>query len=257
MYCKNNNIKMCSWFIDSVSPEFFKDDVKSKFFNNLNYVDYCFLTSSPLIFKKHKHFNKLKFIPNPVDSAIDQYKNFTNKKKEYDIFIAISHGQNRGILKKGKHDEREKFINEITSELPQCKFAQFGLNSFEPVWGSNYFYYLSRSKMAINISRGIYQNKYSSDRISSLIGNGLLVFINYKTKFSKILSKNEVVYYKNKKDLIKKIKHYKINDKQRIKIAKSGYIKYHQNMSNTVVAKYILSCLEIINFKKPYWHNLN
>ena len=56
--------------------------------------------------------------------------------------------------------------------------------------------------MALNISRGKYQNKYSSDRISSLIGNGLLVFVNQNTNFYKILSKNDVVYYKNKKDLI-------------------------------------------------------
>ena len=41
--------------------------------------------------------------------------------------------------------------------------------------------------MALNISRGSYQNLYSSDRISSLIGNGLLVFINNKTNFHKIL----------------------------------------------------------------------
>ena len=92
------------------------------------------MTSSPEIFKKHKHFNKLKFIPNPVDAAIDHYKNYNDDNNEYDIFVAISHGQNRGILKKGKSDEREKFINEIISDLPQFKFAQFGLNNFEPVW---------------------------------------------------------------------------------------------------------------------------
>jgi hypothetical protein len=45
--------------------------------------------------------------------AIDHYKNFKMIIYEYDIFVAISHGQNRGILKKGKSDEREKFINEI------------------------------------------------------------------------------------------------------------------------------------------------
>ena len=142
-YCKENDIKICSWFIDSVSPEFLKDNTKTNFLRNLEFVDYCFLTSSPKIFKKNRNFKKLKFIPNPVDSAIDHYKNFNNNQNEYDIFVAISHGQNRGILKKGKSDEREKFINEIISDLPQFKFAQFGLNNFEPVWGSNYYHYLS------------------------------------------------------------------------------------------------------------------
>jgi len=256
IYCKNNNIKICSWFIDSVSPEFLKDNTKSNFLRNLEFVDYCFLTSSPDIFKRHKHFNKLRFIPNPVDAAIDHYKNYKDNYNEYDVFVAISHGQNRGILKKGKFDEREKFINEIIVDLPQFKFAQFGLNNFEPVWGSNYYHYLSKTKMALNISRGKYQNKYSSDRISSLIGNGLLVFINEDTKFQKILTNKDVVYYKNKKDLIKKLIYYNTNDKQRIKIAKSGYDKYHKHMSNIIVSNYILSSVGLNNVKKPFWHSI-
>ena len=255
-YCKKNNIKICSWFIDSVSPEFLKDNTKTNFNRNLEFVDYCFVTSSPKIFKKNKHFNKIKFIPNPVDTAIDHYQNFKEKNIEYDVFVAISHGQNRGILKKGKSDEREIFINEIINELPQCKFAQFGLNNFEPVWGSNYYHYLSKTKMALNISRGKYQDKYSSDRISSLMGNGLLVFINKKTNFKKIFTSKDVVYFKNKKDLLQKIKYYNSNDKQRIKIAKNGYMKYHKYMSNKVVSNYILSCVNLNNFKKPFWHSL-
>jgi len=256
VYCKENNIKISSWFIDSVSSEFLKEKTKLNFLRNLEFVDYCFLTSSPKFFKKNKNFKKLRFIPNPVDSAIDHFQNYKNDYNEYDVFVAISHGQNRGILKKGKSDEREKFINKIISDLPQFKFAQFGLNNFEPVWGSNYYHFLSKTKMALNISRGKYQNQYSSDRISSLIGNGLLVFINQNTNFQKILSKKEVVYYKNINDLIKKLKYYNANDKQRIKIAKSGYEKYHKFMNNIVVSNYILSCVGLSNAKKPFWHSL-
>ena len=110
--------------------------------------------------------------------------------------------------------------------------------------------------MALNISRGAYQNKYSSDRISSLIGNGLLVFINKKTNFQKIFSSNEVVYYSNTSDLIEKIKYYTKNDDQRKKIAKMGHQKYHKYMSNIVISKYIMSCAGLENYKKPFWHSL-
>ena len=75
-YCKNNNIKVCSWYIDSVSPEFLKDKTKINFLRNLKYVDRCFVTSSPSIFKNKKFYNKLKFIPNPLDLSIDNYRNF-------------------------------------------------------------------------------------------------------------------------------------------------------------------------------------
>ena len=253
-YCKKNDIKIVSWFIDSISSEFLNGKKRELFFKNLSFVDYCFLTSSPKIFKKHKFFKKLKFIPNPVDISIDNYKNFNDDNLEYDVFVAISHGQNRGILKKGKIDEREKFVNVLINNLPQNKFAQFGMNNFEPVWGSNYYHYLSKSKMALNISRGTYQQKYSSDRISSLMGNGLLVFINKKTNFQKIFSKKEVVYYSNSLDLIKKIKFFSSNDNKRKKIAKLGHDKYHKFMSNVVVSKYIMSCIELETFKKPFWH---
>jgi len=255
-YCKNNNIKIVSWFIDSISKEFLNDKKREDFFKNLDFVDYCFLTSSPKLFKKHKFYKKLKFIPNPVDSSIDNFTNFKNMNLEYDIFVAISHGQNRGILKKGKKDERENFINSIINNLPQNKFAQFGINNFEPIWGSNYYHYLSKSKMGLNISRGSYQEKYSSDRISSLIGNGLLVFINKKTNFQSIFSKKEVVYYSGVKDLIKKIKYYSENERERQKIAKSGHNKYHKFMSNIVVTKYIMSCIGLEINKKPFWHSI-
>ena len=254
-YCKKNNIKILSWFIDSISNEFLNGKKRSFFFNNLEYVDYCFLTSSPKLFKKHKFYKKLKFIPNPVDASIDNFRNFNDRNLEYDIFVAISHGQNRGILKKGKTDEREQFINKLIQNLPQNKFAQFGVNNFEPIWGSNYYHYLSKSKMALNISRGSYQNKYSSDRISSLIGNGLLVFINKKTNFHNILSNKEVVYYSNDEDLIKKIKYYSQHDNARKKIAKLGYMKYHKYMSNIIITKYIMSCIGLENNKKPFWHS--
>ena len=36
---------------------------------------------------------------------MDCYHNYSNKYLEYDVFVAISHGQNRGILKKGKIGE--------------------------------------------------------------------------------------------------------------------------------------------------------
>ena len=251
-YCKINNIKTAGWFIDSISQEFFNGDKKKKFMRNLDLLDKVFITSSPKLLKNIKNISKIKYIPNPCDATIDSYKNFENKKLDYDVFIALSHGQNRATLKKGKIDEREKFISKITKKLPNIKFAEFGYNGVEPIWGSNFFYYLSKSKMALNISRGTYQKLYSSDRISTLIGNGLLVFINSKTKLQKLLNKNEVVYYKHLNDLISKIKFYKKNDKRRMKFSKNGYKKYHKYFNSKLVSDFILKKTFNIAYKKKF-----
>ena len=255
-YCKKNNIKICSWFIDSLSKEFLKDDQNKKFNENLKYVDKCFVTSSPQIFKRHKHFNKLQFIPNPVDISVENLKNFENNSLDFDVFCAVSHGQNRVILKKGKIDVREKLITELNHDLPQIKFSLFGVDGFEPIWGANFYYYLAKSKMALNLSRGVYQKLYSSDRIASLIGNGLLVFIDEKTEFNKLFTKNELIFFKNKYDLMNKIKFYSSNDKIRSRIAKMAYKKYHNHMNNQIISNYILNSVNLIKSKNPYWHNL-
>ena len=77
------------------------------------------------IFKKSNFYNKIKFIPNPVDSSMDCYHNYSNKYLEYDVFVAIIHGPNRGL----KKSDEENFINDLINELPQNKFAKFGVNN--------------------------------------------------------------------------------------------------------------------------------
>jgi spore maturation protein CgeB len=109
--------------------------------------------------------------------------------------------------------------------------------------------------MALNISRGTYQKLYSSDRIASLIGNGLLVFINKNTKLDQLFTSKEVVFYKDKKDLIDKIRYYSNNNKIRIKLAKSAYNKYHKTMNNKIISNYMLSCVSLINSKKLFWND--
>ena len=253
-YCKSNNIVTSNWFIDSISKEFLNGKKKQNYFNLLKNVDRSFLTSSPDIFKKYNFYKKLDFIPNPVDKSIDHYRNYDEPNLEYDVFFAISHGQNRAILKKGKKDEREDAFNYLTKKLNKYKVGAFGINNVEPIWGSNFFYHLSKSKIGLNISRGDYQKLYSSDRISSLIGNGLLVFLERKTKLNSMFKdKKEVVFFDNKEDLLKKIIYYLENDKIRRKIARNGSKKYHKNFNNIEVTKYMLAKLGFGNYKNNWF----
>ena len=59
--------------------------------------------------------------------SIENLKNYKNDTLNIDIFSAISHGQNRGVLKKGKIDDREKLINDLYQSIPEVKFALFGM----------------------------------------------------------------------------------------------------------------------------------
>ena len=71
------------------------------------------------------------------------------------------------------------------------------------------------NQKGLNLSQGKAVKYYSSDRFAQLIGNGLLVFVDKKTKLSNFLNKDEIVEYKNLKDLAKKILKFNKNNKLR------------------------------------------
>ena len=127
-------------------------------------------------------------------------------------------------------------------------FNVLGFNDKEPIWASNYNQELAKCNMGLNLSRGRPIDLYSSNRIASYIGNGLLTFIDHRTGLQKIFNKNEAVYYKSTEDLIKKIIFFKKNDKIRKRIAKNGYIKYHKLYNSESLSKKIINL--VYNSKK-------
>jgi len=110
--------------------------------------------------------------------------------------------------------------------------------------------------MGINLSRGLPIKYYSSDRIASLLGNGLLTFIHENYKYNDFLNKNEIVSYKNINDLNKKIIYFKKNKKKLEIIARNGYNKAHRIFNNKLISDFIVK--KSFNFKtnsKIKWIN--
>ena len=94
--------------------------------------------------------------------------------------------------------------------------------------------------MGLNLSRGLPTKYYSSNRIASLMGNGLLTFVDRKTYLNDIFNKNEIILYDNLNDLSQKIKFYKKNAKIRSKIARAGKKKYFRLFNEMKTTKYII-----------------
>ena len=166
----------------------------------------------------------------------------------------MSHGVHRGKLKKGKFDKREIFINKLIKKIPNIKFDLYGLKDVQPIWADNFKKAIAKSKMGLNLSQGSAIKYYSSDRITQLVGNGLLTFIDKKTKLNKFFNNDEVVFYNSINDLSKKIIKYSENDYLRIKIAKKGKDKYLKYFNSKLVADYIIKkTLGIKYTKKFFW----
>ncbi len=249
------NLKIAQWFLDPLSkrgPDFIKN--KQRILNKSDYVDRNFLTTSPKVLNFLSNKEKFHFIPNPSDSSFETLNNF-NKSCNMDVFYALSHGVHRGVLKRGKYDDRIKFVSKLMDMTPNIKFDIYGVNNVQPVWADNYFKAISNSKMGLNLSRGEPIKYYSSDRITQIIGNGLVTLIDEKTCYRDFFNDREMVFYKNVGDLSEKILKISRDEKLRKKIGKNGKMKYLKYFNSTEVAKYIINkTFNLINNKSNfYW----
>ena len=203
-------------------------------------VDHSFITTNPSVLKFPKIKNEfIHFFMTPVDKNIECF-DVSKLKPQNDVFYAMSHGVNRATLKEGKTDNRVNFLNKLIKKIDGVKYDFYGFGKQEPVWGNEFYRSLLNSKMALNLSRGNPTKHYSSNRIASLMGNGLMVLIDKKVEMSNFFSSNEIVSYNSIDDLAEKIKFYKKNDKSRIKIAKKGKEKYFKLFNEVKIAKYII-----------------
>ena len=244
------HIKIIQWFLDRMDGDWLIN--KKRFLNKIDLFDVSFCTTDPNSLKLPIDKN-IFYLPNPVDSSFERLQNYKNSNFNNDVFFAMSHGVHRGVLKKGKFDARETFINKLVTKVPNIRFDLYGLGNKQPVWADNYINAISQSKMGLNLSQGKAAKYYSSDRFSQIIGNGLLLLIDEKTQFSNFLNKDEIITYKNINDLAEKIDKYSNDDKLRKLIAKNGRNKYFKYFNSTIIADFIIKKTFSIRHKKFYW----
>ncbi len=246
------NIKFCQWFLDRMDTKWIKN--LNRFKHKLDLMDANFCTSDPKSLKMRVK-SPIFYLPNPVDESFEVLKNDQNSFLNNDVFFAMSHGVHRGVLKRGKFDEREIFINKLKKLTPNIKYDLYGMDNNQPVWADNFINKISKAKMGLNLSQGKAVKYYSSDRFAQLIGNGLLVFVDEKTKFKNFLNNDEIVTYKNIKDLAQKIIKFNKNNKLRKKIAKNGREKYHKYFNSQNIAEYIIAKTFKLKKDKFFWEN--
>jgi len=232
------DIKICQWFLDRMDGPWQIN--KERFLDKIDYTDSNFCTTSPEVLNLPKD-KKIKYIPNPVDESFEKLNVYSNNNSINDVFFALSHGVHRGVLKKGKFDGRESFINKLINITPNVKFDLYGINNIQPIWADSFYKVIEKSKMGLNLSQGKPIKYYSSDRITQLVGNGLLTFIDEKTQFGDFFNKDELIFYNSISELSEKIIKYSLDDKERIKVAKKGKYKYFKYFNSSLIAKYIIS----------------
>ena len=249
------NTRFGQWFLDPLNkkgPDFERN--KDRILDKFKVVDSTFLTTSPDVLgflDKEKSF----YIPNPSDKSFEILNNF-NRSCNVDVFFALSHGVHRGVLKSGKTDDRVTFIKRLKEITPNVKFDLYGLDKVQPIWADHYFKTISNAKMGLNLSRGQAIKYYSSDRITQIVGNGLVCLIDEKTQYKNFFTEKEMVFYKNASDLSEKILKISSDDKIRKSIARKGKEKYMKYFNSNLVAQFIINkSFGMKNKNKYLWSN--
>ena len=207
---------------------------------NQDLINSYFTTTHPDEIKTIINRKKIQYLPIPVDENIENLEIYNLKNRYKDIFFALSHGVNFGKLKRGKKDEREIFLYNLLDAFPKFNYNILGISNEPPKWNYQFMEELSKCKMALNLSRGKPIKYTSSNRIASLIGNGIYTFIDKKTKFSDFFSEEEVGTYNDINDLGNKIEYFLSNEDKLNKYGKNGRKKYHQLFNNKKIAKNIV-----------------
>ena len=247
------NTRFGQWFLDPLNkkgPDYFRN--KERILDKADVVDATFLTTSPDVLHFLDNENSF-FIPNPSDSSFEILNNY-NKSCNVDVFFALSHGVHRGVLKSGKIDDRITFLKKLQNITPNIKFDIYGIDQVQPIWADHYFKTIANAKMGLNLSRGDAIKYYSSDRITQIIGNGLVCLIDEKTKYQNFFDNSEMVFYKSINDLSEKIIKISSDDKIRKSIARKGKLKYMKYFNSNLVSRYIINkTLDLKDKHKYLW----
>ena len=217
---------------------------------NEDLIDKYFVTTHPNPIKTKIPKNKMNFMPIPADKNIENLEIYNSNNRYKDLFYALSHGVNYGKLKKRNVDDREFFLNTLIEKNKKFTFNILGYANEQPKWNYQFYREIAKCKMALNLSRGKPMKYYSSNRIASLVANGIMTFIDYKVGYSSFFGPDEMGFYKNVDDLLDQMENLCGNINKINKISQNGKRKYFDIFNNSIISDYILH--KIFNSKRQF-----
>lgn len=210
----------------------------------MNSCDAIFVTTAGEKLKAWKTArNVVGFYPNPSDPSFEVEDNSRKVDFVYDLFFA-----GRPALA----DARKQLLDALMPKLdPSVRLGFFGMG--QPlVVGRAYEEAIADSKMGLSINRFEGWKWYASDRITHLMGNGVLTFQYDGNQMQDFFSEKETVYFHAPDDLAEKIAFYNSHDEARCAVAAAGRARYHALFNAQRVLKYMVEAVLGEAFSENY-----
>lgn len=188
--------------------------------------------------------NIVGFYPNPSDPSYETEDNSLKTDFKYDLFFAG---------RPAETDNRKEVMEKLLPKIdPKVRLGFFGMGGRPQVVGRAYEEALSDSKMGLSINRFEGWKWYASDRITHLMGNGLLTFQYAGNSMQDFFSSDETVYFNDVDELMEKISWYNEHDEARRAVASAGRCAYHRLFNAQRVLKYMVETVSGEEYSESY-----
>ena len=187
--------------------------------------------------------NVVGFYPNPSDPAFETEDNSLKTDFAYDLFFA-----GRPALA----DQRKALLDALMPRLdPSVRLGFFGMGR-PLVIGRAYEEAIAASKMGLSINRFENWKWYASDRITHLMGNGVLTFQYDGNEMQDFFSEKETVYFHTPDELAEKIAFFNSHDDARRAVAAAGRARYHALFNAQRTLRYMVEATLGEEFSEDY-----
>ena len=219
-------------------------------------VDATFVTTAgPALKRFSTTSNVSAFIPNPVDPSIEDRRNFERHDPPLDVFFAANAGGDRA-------DDWRRATPRLFAATPELACAFHGFDGRPGVYGSAYFERLAQARMGLNLNSDRAESAlaqapqdelylYSSDRVSQLLGCGLMTLSFTTNRLMELFEpEREMVFAASPEAMREAALRYKRDDAARRRVAEAGWRKAHAAFNERLVARFIEEAM----FRRPLSH---
>lgn len=235
------NVAIFQYFIDALFIEHNVQHARAK----AEVVDWTFATTAgPILSRLAGSSSRVAFIPNPVDPSIDIHRCHERADQPHDVFFA---GHAHKSL--DPDDLRGRAYSLIRERLPEARCAFYGQDHGNSLYGADFMRALGEAKIGLNFSQRDSRARpgqggelylYSSDRIGSYMGNGLLTFTTRPFHLSELYGSDAIVEVEGPEDFIDKLRFYLDNDRERQRTAATAYTLAQGEFNERLVSQYMI-----------------
>lgn len=199
--------------------------------------------------------NVSSYLPNPIDASIETTRGFERSDQAFDMFFAANAaGDQPG--------DARRTTPLMIAKSGKASIDYHGFDGRPPLFGVEYFRRLADARMALNINSDRAERAsarapaeelylYNSDRISQLMGCGLLTLSFRVNQLMELFEEDkEMAFADTQEEMLETALRYKREDASRRRVAEAGWRKSHEELNERLVARYV----EEIAFRRPLSH---